>query len=519
MVGWGSGYVTDIPYEEGFYPAQAPQRLALTAVLNGFEAPGLSRGFSYCELGCGKGVTSTILAAANPKAEFHAVDFNPAHIAHAQSISRAAEISNVTWHETDFCALGRDGTDALPMFDFVTMHGIWSWIAPELQEAIVRFLDRHLKPGGLLYVSYNGMPTWYAMVPVQRILKELADAAPGPSDRAVGVAIRNLNRLREAAIIPDCFGPSLKLVNEIAQQRQLTYLAHEYLNVHWKPQYHTDVIRALGAAKLDYVGSASLMRNFENFLLTEPQISLLDEIATPEIRNLLKDFCVDNSLREDVFVRGARAMHEKRRDKLLREETICLIRPAPRQITLHGPNDTVLRPHPEAYALFFSMLEQRPRKIGELLALPELPSSFKGNSAGLAALLIGEGFASQIHDPEDAAVVSCQKYNRLVEAREDAPIDRPVNIASAPLGIALSLPPQEFELYMDLRRGKKPDAAHLARHFDQRCRAAGGFPVIDGKALENHDEALPIIERDYAAKIEHLIPLWHQAGIIQAAPN
>jgi SAM-dependent methyltransferase len=514
MAGWGSGYVTDIPYSEGFYPSQAPQRLTLTAVVNGFEAPDLSRGFSYCELGCGKGLTSIILAAANPNAEFHAVDFNPAHIAHAQAISRAAELSNITWHETDFRALGGDGTNELPMFDFVTMHGIWSWVAPELQEAITRFLDRHLRPGGLLYVSYNAMPAWYAMVPVQRILKELASAVPGPSNGAVSVAIRNLNRLRDAGMIPDCFEPSLKLLNEIAQRGWLTYLAHEYLNEHWKPLYHTDVVRALRAAKLDYVGSASLLQNFENIRLTETQISLLNETATPEIRNLLKDFSVENWLREDVYVRGARPMHAQRRDKLLRDESICLIRPAPERISLHGPNDKVMHPHPEAYAHFFRLLEQRPRKVGELLALPELPSTFNGNSVGVVSLLIGEGFAAQFHEPDNAAVAASQKYNRWVEARDEIPMDRPVNIASAPLGIALSLSPQDFVLYMDLRRDKKPAAAQLARHFDQQCRAAGGCPVIDGKPLEDPNEALPVIERDYTAKIEHLIPLWQQAGII-----
>src|SRR2546430_5556308 len=117
MEDWGSGYVTDIPYSEGFYDSQAPHRLALTTILNGFEAPDLSRGFSYCELGCGKGLTSLVLAASNPTAEFHAVDFNPAHIAHAQSLSRAAEVSNIAWHETDFAALGKDGSNDLPMFD------------------------------------------------------------------------------------------------------------------------------------------------------------------------------------------------------------------------------------------------------------------------------------------------------------------------------------------------------------------------------------------------------------------
>jgi len=162
------------------------------------------------------------------------------------------------------------------------------------------------------------------------------------------------------------------------------------------------------------------------------------------------------------------------------------------------------------------MLEQRPRKIAELLAQSDLPSTFKGSSVGVISLLIGEGFAAQIRDPDDAAVALCQKYNQLFESRENVRMDRPANIASAPLGIALPISPQEFELYMDLRRGQKPDPARLARQFDERCRTAGGCPVIDGKALESRDQALPIIERDYAVRIEQLIPIWHQAGIIQS---
>src|SRR2546423_4395022 len=98
MERWGSGYVTDIPYSDGFYTFQTPQHLALTATINGIETPDLSHGFSYCELGCGRGLTSVVLAAANPRGAFHAVDFNPAHIAHGQALSRAAEIPNITWH-------------------------------------------------------------------------------------------------------------------------------------------------------------------------------------------------------------------------------------------------------------------------------------------------------------------------------------------------------------------------------------------------------------------------------------
>ena len=512
MAGWGSGYVTDIPYSEGFYISQAPQHLALTAIINGIEPPDLSRGFSYCELGCGRGLTSLILAATNPDSRFHAVDFNPAHIAHAQSLSRAAEIGNITWHESDFGALGGDGE--LPQFDIVTMHGVWSWIAPELQNSIVHFLREYLKPGGLLYVSYNAMPAWSQTAPVQRIVKELAATMPGPSDRAVSAAIEMLKRLYDAKLIPERFEEGVRRLTETAQRGKLTYLAHEYLNEHWKPLYHSDVARAFEPAKLTYAGSASLLRNFEDFLLTPGQISLLAELPDPGIREVLKDFCVEHPLHEDVYIRGERRMTAKRRDELLKDQTLCLIRPAPREIQLRGLNDAVWRPHPEAYALFFSMLERKSRTIRELLSAPEVPATFNGNSVGVASLMVGGCFAALMRDPEPGAVAACAQFNRLIEAADDVPLDREVNIAAASLGIGLALSPGDFELYRSLRRGEEPDPATLARQFDNRCRAGGGLPVIDGKALEDPAEAIPVVERDYAGKIDRLVPIWKLTGIL-----
>src|SRR4029077_15564225 len=128
--------------------------------LSGMEAPDLDRHFTYCELGCGRGRTSTVLAAINPEAEFHAVDFHPAHIAHAQQQARHARLRNIQFHECSFAELPGAYGAALPKFDVITMHGVWSWIAPQLQEAIVAFLNARLKPGGLVYVSYNALPAW-----------------------------------------------------------------------------------------------------------------------------------------------------------------------------------------------------------------------------------------------------------------------------------------------------------------------------------------------------------------------
>jgi len=43
----------------------------------------------------------------------------------------------------------------LPDFDYIGLHGIWSWISDENRQVIVDFIRKKLKVGGVLYISYN----------------------------------------------------------------------------------------------------------------------------------------------------------------------------------------------------------------------------------------------------------------------------------------------------------------------------------------------------------------------------
>ena len=259
MPDWGRGYVTDVEYNDGFYGLLAPAQMALAANLNGFEAPETSGAFTYCELGCGRGDTSLILAALNPSAEFHAVDFHPAHIAHARARARAAGLANVTFHEVSFADLIGPGALRLPMFDFITMHGVWSWIAPDLQAAIVEFMRDRLQPGGLVHVSFNALPGWSDRAPLQRLVKEFAATSLDRSDRAAERAIGAVRELSEAKIIPQRFSEVVDWLAGMVSSGGLPYLAHEYLNEHWRPLYHADVARAFAGAKLNFAASGDLL--------------------------------------------------------------------------------------------------------------------------------------------------------------------------------------------------------------------------------------------------------------------
>jgi tRNA G46 methylase TrmB len=97
-----AGYVTDVPYVRGFKPMLAPAWLDLVATISGLAPPSRDSGFTYCDLGCGQGVTPAILAGTHPNGEFHGVDAMPAHIAHAERLAAEADIRNAHFHATDF---------------------------------------------------------------------------------------------------------------------------------------------------------------------------------------------------------------------------------------------------------------------------------------------------------------------------------------------------------------------------------------------------------------------------------
>ena len=169
MVEWSDGYVTSIDYTSGFYPGLSPLSQNFSLLLRGIAPVQLADGFSYCELGCGHGFSTTLLAAANPKGSFWGVDFNPAHVASAERLAAAARVENVTFLEQSFAEVL---TASMPRLDFIALHGVWSWISGENRRAIIDFINAKLKPGGVVYISYNALPGWAAHAPLRQLLVE-----------------------------------------------------------------------------------------------------------------------------------------------------------------------------------------------------------------------------------------------------------------------------------------------------------------------------------------------------------
>jgi SAM-dependent methyltransferase len=290
----GSEYVTDVGYVRSYHADLAPAQLRLVAALNGLVPPPAER-FAYAELGCAYGDTTVPLAASNPDARFLGVDLNAEHVAVADAAARDGGVGNVRFVQQDFEEL--DARD----LDFVTANGVLSWIAPDKRLALARLAADRLRPGGLLYVSYNALPGWAAVEPLRQLLLKGAGTEGDSLERArKGLAFAK--RLRDAGAEYFTDNPPACEMLETMEKVGLRYVVHEYLHAHWAPMYFAQVAWEMASAGLTYVGSLPLHANRQ-----EAPAAFADafEGVTDRVTfESLKDFAVNTYFRRDVFVKG-----------------------------------------------------------------------------------------------------------------------------------------------------------------------------------------------------------------------
>jgi SAM-dependent methyltransferase len=379
---WTYGYVSDVEYTSEFFRELAPGLLSFAALLKGVPAPSQDQPFAYMELGCGQGLSANVLAATNPHARFYANDFNPTHVLNARTFARDAGIDNLTFLEKSFAELAELD---LPDFDFITLHGVYSWVSEENRALIVDFIRRKLRSGGIIYVSYNCLPGWTAVAPLRRLMVEYSDHLSGATPDRISKAVEFAAKLEQAGA--KYFAANAIVPSQLDQIRKLDpqYLAHEYFNRDWALLYHSDVVEDMAKAKLSYVGSADMVEQFDEFMVPPMARTIVADIVEPALRETVKDFINNQQFRRDVFARGTGRMSGPVKAEAWDAKRVALIR---------RRDDCVLKvkvPVGEAdlsenlYAPILDSLAEGPRTIGELMAEREI----KGLNTKLVLNVIG----------------------------------------------------------------------------------------------------------------------------------
>nr|ART40349.1 K303 [uncultured bacterium] len=514
MDDWSHGYDVSVGYTYGFCPEMAPDWLDLCARVAGYapRARGPSASFRYLELGAGQGMGLCLLAAANPGGEFVGVDFQPEHIAHAQGVAEAAGLTNIRFSRTDLVDLAAAWPEDFGAFDYVALHGVYSWVSPKVREAILRCLSHAMRPGGLVYNGYNTQPGWLGTMPFQHISRLLKETTGKPGGAVFEDSIALFDRLRDGGADTFKILPGLKSRLETVRTRNTNYLVHEYLHESWRPLWHSEVAREMARADLDYIGSATAAETLLPDVLPPPLRDAIVEQGDNGLRQDLQDFVINQFFRRDIFCRGSRGRVDR--------EIAALARTRLHLTSPPGAGDaldvkatfgeiTLQRP---AFAQIVDALGGGPKSVEELAALPDMRRQGMANALQILLLLLhARTLAVGAADPGAAEVA--QRLNRVIAraASEGLPYD---HVASSMLGSAVAVTDVDLML-LDawFASPGRADVATLAKGVADRLARLGRTLQHDGKPLEGAG-AQRRLTALATAFLDQGLPRWRRLGAL-----
>ncbi|MBK3801220.1 methyltransferase domain-containing protein [Azospirillum brasilense] len=515
---WSEGYNADIAYTNSFYRDLAPDYLSYVGLLSGVRTPDPGHPFRYCELGCGQGLTLTILAATHARSEFVGIDFNPAHIAAARRLADEAGLGNLSFREDSFQALARSLTEGRwteEPFDFVVLHGVYSWVSEENRRAIVDVLDRLVKPGGLVYISHNTLAGWSPILPLQALMLEHAAAFPGRSDRQIGDMLVFLNRLKDAGAAYFQNNPVAAQHLAMMASQERRYLAHEYINDHWEPLPHARVARDLARAKLGYVGTATIPLNSDD-LAFRPEIrAILAEIADPMLAQSVRELALNQPFRRDIYVRGPEPLETRAVLDEMAERRFTLIVPREEASLTFSIPMGELRSDPAVGEPILDALAAGTPTFAELLALPALAGQSPLAVSKILALLVAAHQAHPVTNQGEDSREGAAALNRALARRVLGQDEQRVLVAPA-IGTAVVTDIPDRLAHAGLMAGLPADLEALARFAVDALRANGRQVFAeDGAPLATVEEMRARLHGILSGGLPRRLPLWRRLGAVQ----
>ncbi len=245
------------PYDELPYlslPVEwtAPERLSLASLLHGGpRAPRAT--YRVLELGCADGANLLPMACHRQHASFVGVDRCRRHIDAAKASRASLQLSNVKFLCEDFLH-----ADALleGEFDYIIAHGVFSWVADDVRDALLHLCAKRLRPGGLLYLNYNAHPGWKVRGLVRDFLLVQTAGLANLSLRAAAAREAAAKVCRSLVSSDHPFSRLIANEFDFVCKNHPSYVAHEYLAVENHAYWRSEFLALAATHRFEYVADA-----------------------------------------------------------------------------------------------------------------------------------------------------------------------------------------------------------------------------------------------------------------------
>lgn len=290
------------PYTSHAHHYCAPSHIRAQAYLYGVDSVPVEKA-RVLELGCASGGNLFPFACANPEAEVVGVDLSSGQIADGQRLIQKMGLENMQLRAMSLA----DITPEFGQFDYIIVHGVFSWVPADIKAALLRVCRENLSPKGIAYISYNTYPGWKAGDIVRDAMMLKSHGASSEEEKlASAKAMLALLSDGLAASNPLAV-PLRSAVQKLSRQSDF-YLAHEYLETVNTPCYFVEFIQSALDSGLGYVGDAEAQSEIPASFGAHVQLNLsLVALGQGKImRQQYLDFAVGRTFRRSLLTHAER---------------------------------------------------------------------------------------------------------------------------------------------------------------------------------------------------------------------
>jgi hypothetical protein len=254
----------------------------------------------------------------------------------------------------------------LQQFDFIVMHGVWSWISDSARADVIAFVRKFLKPECLFYISYDAMPGWSQLLPFHKIMSIYTENKNcSPSEKAIA-AITYLQFLREHKSAFFENNPDAKFFLQTLERSDVRYVVHELFNKNLRPEYFCDVAADMKKAGLTFVGNSVNIDNYHS-MMSEQFRKLLstadDKISMETHRSIIQN----DRFRRDIYAKCEKNQTEKNNSAVYLENFLFGVNRPLSQLSLETKiNGYTITLKSDPYLKIFEMLSEDQLTIREI---------------------------------------------------------------------------------------------------------------------------------------------------------
>lgn len=284
-----------LPYDARPITQAHPDRLAVIARMFGVTLASPAQS-CILDLGCADGSHLLALALEYPNSQCVGIDSSAEQIERGQRAAADLGVKNLSLRVADL------GDPMEGEFDYVTAHGVYSWVDAQAKERLLATVQRCLAPQGVGYLSYESLPAAYPRLAARDLLlpyvQELGSAGMGARFRAIARA------LAEGVRADQPFSAALKAELLRASRADDSAVAHDWCSDHHTAVYFRDFAQQLAQHDLAFVTDTPLLRSGAADL-SEPGRRVLAELGRTRVeRQQVIDVLADNSYHESLIVRA-----------------------------------------------------------------------------------------------------------------------------------------------------------------------------------------------------------------------